>query len=127
MNIYNPQTEQRILQLLKWTEDEYNDLVLETGIAYLKGMAPEYPQVVKQIASSRIFWNWWREHWQKRDEQFLEECETWHTSLDKYRLVYRNHNDAAMLLSNVYLNSNVLHESYAALFEKITHNQKQPA
>jgi hypothetical protein len=127
MYTYDKNIESKVRDLLQWSEDQYNELVLETGIQYLEAMAPEYKQVTRQISKSEIFWNWWRSHWQRRDEQFLEECETWHTTLEKYRTVYRNHNDAKMLLANVYLNSNVLHESYAQLFDQITKKQTQAA
>lgn len=127
--MYNqePNIEQRICNLLQWEKEQYAEMVFENGLQYLKGLAPDYPQVVSQISRNEIFWNWWRSHWYRRDEQFLEECETWETSLDKYRRVYINHNDPQMLLRNVYLNSQVLHDSYAELFQHITKHQNQLA
>lgn len=127
MNTYDKNIENKILDLLQQTEDWYNELVIDTGMAYINEQVGEYPEVKKQIIKSRIFWNWWRSHWQDRDEQFLEECETWHTTTEKYRLVYENHNDARTLAAALYLNGQVLQESYAVLMDRIIKNQKEVA
>lgn len=127
MHTYDFQTQIKIQHLLQWSEDEYNELVFNEGIGYLKELIPDYPQVFSQIAKSKIFWNWWRLHWQKRDEQFLEECETWQTTLEKHRLVYCNHNDGRTLANALYLNGQVLQDSYATLMQQLLKSQTKIA
>lgn len=125
MNTYDNQIEQKVLDLLQWDSEKHNELVFETGIAYLRCMTSEYPQVTRQISNTKLFWNWWRSHWQDRDRQFLEECETWVTTLEKYRLVYENHNHARTLAEALYLNGQVLQDSYAQLMGDLINNQKE--
>lgn len=127
MYTYDTQIQWKIQQLLQWTADEYNEFVFTEGLAYLKALTPDYPNVTKQIAKSQLFWNWWRTHWQKRDQQFLEECETWTTTTEKYRVVYQNMNDGKTLQAAIYLNGQVLEESYAELIGQITKAQEVSA
>ena len=127
MYTYDSNIEQQVLALLRWNQEEYNDLVLNEGIAYINRLVPDYPEVKKQILKNKIFWNWWRNHWQQRDQQFLEECEGWYTTLEKYRLVYANHNDGATLAAALYLNGQVLEQSYAELMQQIIKKQKEAA
>lgn len=127
MYTYDKSIEQRVLALIGIGEDQYSELVFESGIQYLKATAPDYPQVVSQIARSEVFWNWWRSHWQRRDEQFLEECEGWDSTTEKRRLVYHNMNDGRTLQSAIYLNGQVLQDSYAELIKDITKLQTQAA
>lgn len=136
MYTYDKSIEARVRALTCITEEQYAELVFNAGIDYLKATAPDYPlkatapdypQVISQIARSEIYWNWWRSHWQRRDEQFLEECETWESTPDKYQVVYRNMNDGRTLQSAIYLNGQVLQDSYAETISKITKAQKEAA
>ncbi|MGQ0740182.1 MAG: hypothetical protein ACT4OJ_14115 [Bacteroidota bacterium] len=127
MYTYDKNIEQKVLDLIGIGEAGYSELVFESGIQYLRSTSPDYPQVVSQIARSEVFWNWWRSHWQRRDEQFLEECESWVSTPEKYLQVYKNMNDGRTLQSAIYLNGQVLQEAYAEMIGKITKQQTEAA
>lgn len=115
-----------IQALLGWTVAEWAEYQYACGLQYLTKLAPEYPQVVTQISRSIIFWNWWKLHWEKRDIEFQERL---YGDEDKATLVdeYRELHDPRTLAAALYLNGQVLQESYAEMIGKITKTQKEVA
>lgn len=62
---------QEVCKLLNWTEMDYASYQYEQGLAYLQAYIPTDPQGIKELEESRVFWNWWKNHWTIRDESFL--------------------------------------------------------
>jgi hypothetical protein len=122
-NTINKTVLAKFLQLTGWTGEQLNLFVYETAEAYLAGFIPSYPQVVTQIMKSPIFWNWWRSHWKNRDVQFMEKCYGWDEGSEARIEVYQNIHDAQTLLHAIYLNGQVLEESYAEMIGQITKAQ----
>ncbi|SFB80970.1 hypothetical protein SAMN05421780_101576 [Flexibacter flexilis DSM 6793] len=54
-----------VCRKLGWSEEQYNELQLETGLQFLQLYSlPEY-------ADNKVFWAWFRNQWDMRDERFL--------------------------------------------------------
>lgn len=59
---------------LKWNSDTYSKLVFETGLEWIKNnLSLNDDEIVGVIAKCRLFWAWWRNQWDLRDEQFIYE------------------------------------------------------
>ena len=113
------------MSLTGLTESEYNELVFNTAQLYMDGFCPNYPQVVSQIMKSSIFWNWWNRHWEDRDKEFIE---TWNGMGErKANLLefYSEAHDWRTLVEAVYLSGQVLEQSYAEMFGKVTKEQRK--
>ncbi|MEQ1677883.1 MAG: hypothetical protein ABL876_14330 [Chitinophagaceae bacterium] len=112
-----------VLRLIGWNQEQHNEYVYAVAEAYLSGFIPSYPQIQTQIMKSPIFWNWWRSHWEKRDMQFIDQCYGWDEGQDARIEVYREQHDPRALLTAVYLNGQVLEESYAEMIGRLTDSQ----
>jgi hypothetical protein len=122
-NTIDKSLQKEVRELLGWSAIEYAEFIEDTGIAYLQQLAPNYPQVVAQITKSKIFWNWWKAHWEKRDMQFVEECYCWDEGTESRVQVYKNHNDAQTLAEALYMNGQVLQDSYPKMIGQLTDTQ----
>lgn len=115
--------QQTVTGLLCWSHQKLNEFINECGIAYLVEIAPKYPQVTDQIARSEIFWNWWKGHWELRDQEFIETCDESPEAIIDVEQLYKDIHDPAVLAKGMYLNGQVLQQSYAAVIGQITKQQ----
>lgn len=122
-NTIDKQLQRDCMKLLGWNEEQYAGFIYNTGIAYLSNYIPNYPQVVSQITRSEVFWNWWKMHWEKRDKEFMEQCYGWDEGREYYIELYKNLHDASTLAAGIYLNGQVLEESYANMIGCVTKEQ----
>lgn len=65
---------QRVCELLQWSEEEYANFQYEMGLQYLQVYVPGDPQGAEQLTHSKIYWNWWKNAWSARDEQFVNDA-----------------------------------------------------
>lgn len=105
---------------LGWDAEQWAQFVYDCGITYLAKYLPAYPQVVTQITRSTIFWNWWKAHWEKRDIEFLETIDASNDGIIDPVEIYKEQHDPRTLAEGIYLNGQVLQESYADMIGKIT-------
>ncbi len=109
-----------ICELLKCTEEQYAELVYNEGLKYLKYYLPCDPDGQKMLSRSRVFWNWWKNHFTNRDEEFhlLHEkypiCDT-----ELVRQLYLQYNDGKQLAENLHPQSVVLEESYSDMIHEV--------
>ena len=86
-------TKARIMALLNWSEVDYGNFQYETGLSYLRFYIPDDIEGIDMLTRSRIFWNWWKNHWLQRDAGFisykrsLTECKT-RTLIKIYQAVH---------------------------------------
>ena len=60
-----------VLVLLDWHEMQYCEFQEQQGREYLlKGICPD-GYGAKELGDSRIFWRWWINQWNRRDDDFL--------------------------------------------------------
>lgn len=99
-----------VLKVLSWKEEQYNDFVIDTGIAYLREMCQNDAHV-QFFIGSRVFWNWWRNYWSNRDAGFLD---TW-MPFDDAEELYRETHDAKTLAKALYPNGIILAKTFSPL------------
>lgn len=119
-NTIDKNIQRTVMNLIGSNALEYAQQIENCGLAYLEIVCMGYPAVIVQISKSEIFWNWWKMYWEKRDKEFIEICEEWNEGIDARREVYDSMHEPKTLAHAVYLNGQVLQESYAALIDKIT-------
>src|SRR5687768_6359753 len=94
-----------ICQILKCTEDQYSELVYAEGLKYLKYYLPDDPDGRKMLSRSRVFWNWWKNHFTNRDEEFAGMYEKYplrDTDVELIRQLYLNYHDGKKLAENLH-------------------------
>lgn len=62
---------QQVTRLLGWTEQQYCEYQQEKGIAYLHHVLEIDEAGIKMQIQNPLFWRWWVNHWNRRDEEFL--------------------------------------------------------
>lgn len=120
MNTIDKSLQKEVATLLGWTMTEYSQFIYDCGLAYLTFLTPNYPQVIAQIIKSQVFWNWWKAHWELRDMQFIEIIDEESCPIIDPVQIYKELNDPKTLIEAIYLNGQVLQESYAEMFSKLT-------
>lgn len=121
--IMDNRTQATVAGLLSWTNQQLNQFIYDCGLAYLAEVAAKYPQVATQISKSERFWNWWKGHWEVRDMEFIETVDESPEAIVDPLQLYKDVHDPKVLASGLYLNGQVLEQSYAALIGKITKEQ----
>ena len=56
---------------LGWTEMQYCEFQYKCGCAYLQNYIPNDPDGIDMLIREKLFWNWWKNRWIERDQQFL--------------------------------------------------------
>jgi hypothetical protein len=110
---------QCIMHILKCNEQEYFDKIYNGGLAYLHHyIGNESEAIISEISRSKTFWTWWKMHWQKRDEEFVDmviaapEDNNWH-------LLYLEKHDPRTLARAIYPSGVVLEESYDSMMQQL--------
>ncbi|MDP1810573.1 MAG: hypothetical protein Q8K66_04130 [Sediminibacterium sp.] len=113
----------QVMQLLNWDDLTYCEFQLEMGRQYLQSYIPRDPDGIDALLECRIFWNWWRNHWMLRDEQFLLA-----SNIKNKLTLYRELHNPEFLIREIYLNGMVLSTSYGQMIgEVIDANKNVPA
>jgi hypothetical protein len=110
---------------LRWTEMEYLGFQYDQGIAYLMAYLNGDEYSVNVMERSRIFWQWWKNHWRTRDESFLEQVVNTTFDLSTRREMYLDTHDAVVLAKSIYPNGVVLNESYAVMITELVESETQ--
>lgn len=116
-----------VMLLLGWNEQQYSQFIYDCGLTYLRKIAPDYPQVTSQIARSARFWNWWKMHWENREKEYLEKMDDLNIAMIEPVKEYKELHDPRTLAQAIYLNGQVLEESYVNLVAEITAEQREVA
>lgn len=124
MTTIDNQTQQQVLASLSWTKEQYNQFIYDCGLLYLAEYLPDYPQIVEQITRSQAFWKWWVNHWESRDLEFLETIEATDDPVIDPEAIFKAIHDPELLATDMYLNGQVLQETYATLIPQITKEQE---
>jgi hypothetical protein len=61
-----------VLGILNWSEQQYAEFKFQQGITYLHRYVPSHEKMFGLLMQSRMFWNWWKNCWDLRDEVFME-------------------------------------------------------
>lgn len=115
-----------VCKLLDWPEMKYKEYVYNTGVAYLRIYLDGDNYAIGVLETKTIFWQWWKNHFMKRDENFL----LLHKNLpirdlEIRRQLYEHYNEPAMLAANIHPNSVVLSETYAVMIQEVIATETQ--
>lgn len=95
-------TMQTIIDMLRWTEQEYADFKYQQGIAYLRWYMPADEHTIQSLLRNRLFWNWWKSCWNNRDEVFVANCALdMQLSKGTIRTMYKHLHDAKGLAMEI--------------------------
>jgi hypothetical protein len=111
----------QVMQLLKWTPQQYADYQYKMGCQYLQAYIPNCPQQIDELVASRIFWNWWKNQWLFRDAAFINSDIVKISDATAIK-IYLATNDGDVLAYEIYPSGVVLNICYA---EMIADVQKQ--
>jgi hypothetical protein len=126
METANPTLQQKkVRTALRWSEEQYADFMYNCGLAYLQFYIGNEPQeVLSHIRKSKTFWNWWKLHWQKRDEEFFQKWKeevidgNCNAGLEWLEIYFEYH-DPKTLAAEIYPSGVVLGESYATMIDQL--------
>jgi len=112
-------TRQRVLDLLNWNDLQYGTFQMEQAYGYLNHIIPDDAWGKNHLPHTATFWAWWRNHWYKRDVQFLEYAEG--LSAKKAVLFYEvTHTPEAIEFTP---HSVILEDAYAKMVYEVTHKE----
>lgn len=111
------QAQDDIQKALQWTEQEYFNFQFETGIAYLEHYIPGDAHGIDMLSRDRIYWNWWKNHWAQRDEQFMSLYTEEFSHPKILAKVYHGFHNVYTLLNEIYPGAAILSDSYAVMID----------
>jgi hypothetical protein len=119
-----------MVELLRCTPAEYNEVQYREGLKYLKSYMSGDPNSARNLSASKVFWQWWRNHWTNRDESFI--CLYKSNPIRDVQIIrqlYTQYNDGKILATSISPNSVVLDETYAMMMTELvkgeTNNSNQ--
>lgn len=118
--------EKQIEQITGISPDDRSQIMYQAGLDYLGIQARGYEAVADEISRSRTFWSWWRMHWQKRDEAFINSMQESKISNHVALQLYHALHNPVPLSCELSLNGAVLQESYASLMGRLQQECYEP-
>ena len=111
-------TKQRVINLLRWDENQYAEYQYKIGKQYLQSYIPRDPEGIDMLVGSRIFWNWWKNQWLLRDMAFMD------SEIEKVNhativSIYLSLHDADALIQCIYPSGAVLEDGYAEMIGNV--------
>lgn len=114
----NPPVKEQVMALLNWTDQDYHDFQYRMGTNYLQYYIPRDPQGIDMLIESRIFWNWWRNHWMFRDAAFVQDAQVIVSNKETALSIYFITHHPERLIGTIYPNAAVLHDGYAKMINQ---------
>lgn len=91
---------ERVQRLLRWDDAKYAEFQERMGYRYLAEELEADHAAIKALTQNRLFWAWWINHWNRRDESFLHLHEGTATGCTVLEQIYRlKHNPNAIVFS----------------------------
>lgn len=112
-------TKQKICTVLGWTEDQYAFYQYNTGLAYIAVYMDTDEAGADNLGRSRMFWNWWKNHWTSRDDTFLSYNIKPALSTNHLEELYFNMHDAATLAAAIYPSGVIMKESVTEIINQL--------
>jgi hypothetical protein len=105
-----------VMQWLLWSDFDYSDCQFESGMLYLETYLGGDASTIHLLSNSKVFWAWWRNQWNRRDESFKSiMTNVIIRDIEVRREIYRDYNDGEKLVKEIHPNTVVLHESYTEM------------
>lgn len=104
----------QVRRLLGWTELQYAEFVEAKAKEYLKNVLFADEAAINELLKGKLWWNWWKNHWNRRDEEFVTYSEIYHQHLLEFEYVRLN-----SIKGGIYPHSRIMDETYAILMDAI--------
>lgn len=108
----------QVMKALGWDIETYASFQYETGLEYLKQYVPEDEEGRAMLERSRIFWNWWKNHWMQRDVEFLKQLQSGAGPL-RNQMIYGRKHSVRRLISKIYPSAVILENDYSVMIGKV--------
>lgn len=115
-----------ICELLECKPEQYAEFQYQSGLRYLIAYLPNDAHSQRLLTYSKVFWNWWKNHWTIRDEEFL--CLAQKYTIRNREIVlqlYLQYNNGKYLANEFHPNAIVLNETYAGMINELIGEQTQ--
>lgn len=92
----------RVVDLLQWDMEQYGQFLYQQGLEYLNNYLQDQQSQFK-LEGRVEFWNWWRNLWNARDEEFIQAwdgCE-WGIAPQQLRHTYQLIHSPAILACEI--------------------------
>jgi hypothetical protein len=109
---------QEVMELLKWTELEYCEFQEKHGRQYLQSYISKDPVAIDTLLATPIFWNWFKNQWLQRDQQFIKDAQVLVNNTATRRIMYSIHNDPEWLINDRYPTGLVMAEGYNRMIDQ---------
>jgi hypothetical protein len=77
-------TDEAVLELLQWEIEQLSWMKYTNGCTYLAMLVGSDAELLSRLENSKLFWNYWKNCWQIRDEVFVHQ-----EGLEEQRLAVR--------------------------------------
>ena len=108
---------EKVCRLLEWDDQQYAEFQYETGLNYLRHYIGFDPQAIDMLTRTRTYWNWWKNQWAIRDNQFIKADKPQLTT-EFWIDVYCELHDARTLAAEIYPDGQALGLSYAGMIQE---------
>lgn len=116
VRVQNATNREIVLALLEWDDLKYCEFQMQMGEEYLIRTLENDAYGIEILIKSQLFWKWWINHWNKRDQIFLMRFSGSYSVdvlVDEYKF---EHNPSNLVMSP---NKVILEESYAVMIQQI--------
>lgn len=79
------QNKKCILQVLGMSEDAYNTLLYNTAISWVRKAVWKDEIIVQLLTKEEMFWEWFINHWNMREDAFIHKFLDWLISDGNHR------------------------------------------
>lgn len=119
-----------VMALFKWDDLQYGNFKFEMGLQYLEYFLHTYIDKPARenwklrLSTSPVFWNWWKNHWSNRDEQFFNslcKCGRVQCYLQSYKQIH----SGMHLAASIQPNRIVLEESYHVMIQDLIKHEQE--
>jgi hypothetical protein len=112
-----------VMKNLEWSEQDYADFQYEQGLVYLDEYLKGLIAPMDTLLRSRIFWNWWKNHWTLREKYFIISDDL---RVSDRRIIYKLTHDGRKLATDIHPNRIVLDESYSDMMYDLVKEEVKP-
>ena len=111
---------QEVMSLLNWSETKYCNYQYEQGLIYLHAYVGE--DGAHKLERSRIFWNWWKNQWAIRDEDYTIGLKPI-SDIPLREEVYLELHDGKILVSAMHPHRFIMEQSYTQMVDELIQHE----
>ena len=121
LRAWEKEQRETVQALLGWSDERYTEFQYYMAIEWIiQEFGADCP-LINRVLEERMFWSWWRLHWVKRDQEFVEMFDMLRP--DEYDTYYEMQHEPASVYFKPH--SVIMHATYEKLITKIVNNHTQ--